>query len=480
MKEAKQKWIDDQCDEIEHSIATNNGKKAYQPVKTTTKQQQVKVNNIQDKDGKCLTEVEDKTKRWTEYCSELYTFQNKGDTSVLICQESTEEGEFPILRQEVESAIKTLKCGKAAGVDNVSAELITHGGQPVVDVLHAICNKIWETGKWPSTWTKSMIITIHKKGNLQLCNNYRTISLISHGSKVLKIILNRLKPLAENIIAEEQAGFRRGRSTIEQIFNLRILCEKHLQHQRNIYHVFIDFKKAFDRVWHEALWATMTKFNISGKLIETIQSLYENAMSAVLVQRTTGEWFHTSVGVRQGCLLSPTLFNIFLEDIMTHALENFNGTISIGGRPITNLRFADYIDGITGEEDELTELVHNLDTAAAKFGMEIRAEKTKIMTHNGALQRDITIQGQKLETVEHLKYLGAIICDEGSRRKVHSRAAQTMAALARLKIIWKDKNIRIKHKIRVMRALVMTIFLYACETWTLTAELQTSTCGKPS
>ena len=129
------------------------------------------------------------------------------------------------------------------------AELITHGGQPVVDVLHAICNKIWETGKWPSSWTKSIIITIPKKGNLQQCNNYRTVSLISHGIKVmLKIILNRLKPLAENIIAEEQAGFRHGRSTIEQIFNIRILCEKHLQHQRNIYHVFIDFKKAFDRV----------------------------------------------------------------------------------------------------------------------------------------------------------------------------------------------------------------------------------------
>ena len=430
-------------------------------MKTLTKQQQSKVTNIQDKYGKCLTEGEDKTKRWTEYCSELYTFQNKGDPSVLICQEQTEEGEFPILRQEVESAIKTLKCGKAAGVDNVPAELITHGGQPVVEVLHAICNKIWDTGKWPSTWTKSIIITIPKKGNLQLCNNYRTISLISHGSKVkLKIILNRLKPQAENIIAEEQAGFRHGRSTIEHIFNLRILCEKHLQHQRNIYHVFIDFKEAFDRVWHEALWATMKKFNISGNLIETIQRLYENAMSAVLVQGATGEWFHTSVGVRQGCLLSQTLFDIFLEDIMTHALENYNDTISIGGRQITNLRFVDDIDGITGEEDELTKLVHNLDTAATKFGIEISAEKTKIMTNNGTLQRDITIQGQKLETLDHFKYLGAIICDEGSRRDALSRAAQTMAALARLKIIWKDKNIRIKHKIRLMRALVITIYSF--------------------
>ena len=155
MKEATQKWIGDQCEEIEHSIATNNTKNAFQLVKTLNKQQQCRVNNIQYKDGKCLAEGEDKTKRWTEYFSELYTFQNKGDASVLISQEPTDEGEFTILRQEVESAINTLKCGKAAGVDNVPADLITHGGQPVVEVLHAICNKIWETGKWPSTWTES-------------------------------------------------------------------------------------------------------------------------------------------------------------------------------------------------------------------------------------------------------------------------------------------------------------------------------------
>ena len=127
---------------------------------------------------------------------------------------------------------------------------------------------------------------------------------------------------------------------------------------------------------------------------------------------------------------------------MTHALENFNGTISIGGRQITNLRFADGVDGISVEEDELTKLVHNLDTAAEKFGMEIIAEKIKIMTNNGTLQRYISIQGQKLERVDHFKDIGAIICVEGSRREVVSRAAQTMAALARLKIIWKDKNIK--------------------------------------
>ena len=98
---------------------------------------------------------------------------------------------------------------------------------------------------------------------------------------MLKILLNRLKPEAEKIVAEEQAGFRPGRSTTEQIFNLRILCERYLQYQQDLYHVFIDFKKAFDRVWHEALWATMSLYNININLITVIQKLYEKAISAV-------------------------------------------------------------------------------------------------------------------------------------------------------------------------------------------------------
>ena len=99
---------------------------------------------------------------------------------------------------------------------------------------------------------------------------------------MLKIILNRLKSHAEKIIAEEKAGFRAGRSTTEQIFNLRILCEKYLQHQQDLYHVFTDFKKAFDRIWHAALWATIKKYNISTNLIQVIKNLYNKATSAVL------------------------------------------------------------------------------------------------------------------------------------------------------------------------------------------------------
>ena len=99
---------------------------------------------------------------------------------------------------------------------------------------------------------------------------------------MLKVILNILKQQAEKIIAEEQAGFRAGRSTTEQIFNLRILCEKYLQHQHYLYDVFIDFKKAFERVWHAALWATMKKYNISTNLIQVIKNRFNNATSADL------------------------------------------------------------------------------------------------------------------------------------------------------------------------------------------------------
>ena len=114
---------------------------------------------------------------------------------------------------------------------------------------------------------------------------------------MLKITLNRLKSQAEKIIAEEQAGFRAGRSTIEQIFNLRILCERYLQHQQDLYHVFIDFKKAFDRVWHAALWAAMKKYNISTNLIQVIKNLCNKATSAVLFNGSIGDWFRTTVGV---------------------------------------------------------------------------------------------------------------------------------------------------------------------------------------
>ena len=229
------------------------------------------------------------------------------------------------------------------------------------------------------------------------------------------------------------------------------------------YHVFIDFKKAFDRVLHAALWATMKKYNISTNLIQVIKNLFNKATSAVLFNGSIGDWFRTTAGVRQGCLLSPTLFNIFLERIMTDALRDHEGTVNIGGRTITNIRFAVNIDGLAGEEEELAKLVERLDTAFPAYGMEISAEKTKLTTNNtSGIDTNIKVNRKKLETVISFKYLDSVITDEGSQPEKLSRIAQTTAAVTRLTQVWNGRSIFLIFKIRLMRS----------PRHTLTAELQ--------
>ena len=177
---------------------------------------------------------------WINIQLTQYNYETDGDSKVLDCPQTPDEEHHPILR---EAAVKSLKMGKWAGVDNIPAELVQAGREVMIDILTSICNKIWQTGEWPTTWTQSLVITLPKKGNMQLCQNYRTISLISHCSKVmLKIILNRLEPQAEETIAEEQA---------EQIFDLRILCATYLQHQQNLYHSL--------HTLQEGLWQGMVR-----------------------------------------------------------------------------------------------------------------------------------------------------------------------------------------------------------------------------
>ena len=132
---------------------------------------------------------------------------------------------------------------------------------------------------------------------------------------------------------------------------------KYMQHQQNLYNVFIDFKKAFGRVWHQALWATMRKYNINASIIRAIENLYDKAQSAVLFNGSTGEWFRITVGVRQGRLLSPTLFNIMK---IVSASED---------RLFTNFRFADAIVVNAEEEEEAGVLVDRLDTTTTRYKM---------------------------------------------------------------------------------------------------------------
>ena len=206
-------------------------------------------------------------------------------------------------------------------------------------------------------------------------------------------------------------------------------------------------KKAFDRVWHAALWATMRKYNISANLVRTIEQLYDKATSAVQMNGSIGEWFRTTVGVRQGCLMSPTLFNIFLERITSDALKEHDGKVSIGGRNITNLRFADDIDALAEEEQELVEASRSSSRKSrqnlhkVQDGDQCREDQTDDNQCQWHPEREIKVKGQKLGTVTSFKYLLAVVLDDGSKPEVLLKIAQATAALTKLKPIRRDNNI---------------------------------------
>ncbi len=140
--------------------------------------------------------------------------------------------------------MKSFKNCKSPGINNIPEVLLKHGGQEMINAFTHICHRIWETKQWPKKWNQSLIIPIAKKGNSRQCQNYRTMSLICHAGKaMLQIIRKRLRNKAEEILSEEQTRFRPKRSTTEHIFIIRMLVEKHFQHQYGLQHNFIDFKK---------------------------------------------------------------------------------------------------------------------------------------------------------------------------------------------------------------------------------------------
>ena len=161
---------------------------------------------------------------------------------------------------------------------------------------------------------------------------------------------------------------------MEQIFKRGVIIDKHLQHQRDLFQNFIDFK-VFGSVRHANLWRVLRSFNKEEGLVQAIQALYENSSIAVLLNSQLGEFFKTKVGVRQGCLLSSILVNLFLEKIMQETLHDHHIIISIGEGSICNLRFADEIDLMGGSNGELQDITNRLVDRAKASGMEVGAKK---------------------------------------------------------------------------------------------------------
>ena len=471
-------WCNENCDQLEHLQNTHQTRGLHKKIKELTGgiKTAEKTTSIKDKNGSVLTDESRIRKRWAEYCSELYNHDVKPDNTVLagLWNDQPQEPEPDICVSEIEAAVKKLKPRKAPGLDGVCGELIQCGGEAALQGIHTICQRAWSQEKFPEIWTKSIIITIPKKGDLQLCENHRTITLIPHASKILlEIIRRRLKPHIESNLSEEQAGFRPGRSTVEQIFVWKQLAERYMEAQNGeLVNVFIDFKKAFDRVWHTGMFKVMQHYNIPRKLTALIQNLYSQAVSAVRIGCDISDWFHQTVGVRQGCVLSPDLFNLFLEHVLGEALDAYEGGALMNGQRVPDLRFADDIDLIGETVSEAQDILEAVHQSSERHGLQINREKTKVMLV-AKEQRDITISvdNQKLEQVSHFKYLGTVITHQNnSSTDIRCRTAQALAAANSLVVIWHNTHISLKTKLRLLDCLIIPIALYGCETWTLNSS----------
>ena len=222
-----------------------------------------------------------------------------------------------------------------------------------------MCQQIWKTQQWSWDSKRLVFITIPKKGNTKEFSNYCTIALISHTSKLmLKILQARLQKYMNCELPDVQAGFRKGRGIRDQIANICLIIEKATEFQKTFYFCFIDYSKAFDCVDHNKLWKILKEMGIPDHLTCLLRNLYAGQEATFRTGHGTTDWFQIGKGVRQGCILSPCLFNLYTEYIMRNAgLEEAQVEIQIAGRNINNLRITDDITLMAESKEELKNLL---------------------------------------------------------------------------------------------------------------------------
>ena len=463
--------INEICQQIEANSITNSIKDLYQGVKNLTRKFRPRIDVIKDENSKMLSESREVKDRWKTYCKKLYIRKNNLPTNSIISHSTSDNEEPPPSYSEIEKAIHDIKNGKSPGHDDVVAESVKFGDENVKAFFYKLCVAIWEQREWPEDWTTSIFIPIPKKGYTLECHNNRTIALISHCSKILlKIIAGRMKCKLQTEIAEEQFGFRPGRGTRDQILNLKMIIEKNREQRKHLYLCFIDYRKAFDTVVHEILWNVMKQFRFPPHIIDLIKKLYEQQKATVRASYGLTDWFRIGQGVRQGCILSPHLLNIYAERVMREALDNFEGTIRIGGHRVTNLRYADDVVLIAGTMHELQELVNRVVMESEAVGLFLNVSKTKLMkikTDQPSLE-NLVINGEVVEIVDNFNYLGAIITNtQDDSKEIRKRISIAKNAVVSLTNVWKDTSISLKTKKRFLYSLIFPIATYGTECWTM-------------
>ena len=221
--------------------------------------------------------------------------------------------------EELQTAMSKLKTEKAAGLTGILPEMILFGGMELKKRLLDLMQTIWEEGTVVEEWRNAQIIPIPKKGDLKVCDNWRGISLLDVVGKIFaRIIQDRLQTIAEDFLPESQCGFRKGRGCIDMIFTARQLVEKSIEHTEPLYSLFIDLKKAYDSIPRSALWSVLEKVGIPPKMLNIITSLHNGMVAVVRIGTSTTDKISVHNGLRQGCTLAPTLFNIYYSTMINH------------------------------------------------------------------------------------------------------------------------------------------------------------------
>ena len=228
--------------------------------------------------------------------------------------------DFPFTCKEVKNSISDLKIHKNEGTDLILNEFIKYGSGVILKTLVKLFNKILNVGVFPESWNLSLLSSIHKSGDPTDPGNYRGISVCSCLGKLFnRLLQKRLDNFLENnnLLSPNQTGFRKGFRTTDNIFILKTVINKYLNRcNGKVFVCFVDFKKAFDSVWRQALLFKLLDKGIGGNFYKIIKHIYSNTKYSYKSSNFYSNPFMANSGVKQGDNLSPTLFNIFI-DIMT-------------------------------------------------------------------------------------------------------------------------------------------------------------------
>ena len=498
----KEKWWVDKSRELQEAADRHDMKHFYAGLRTIFGQRDSGCAPVRSRDGSVLiTERDLILQRWAEHFRSVLNQQADFDITVLdeIPQwDVASHLNQPPSTAEVRCAIQQMSSGKSPGADSIPPEIYKHGGEQLLCRLTKLCERIWDQEAVPQDFKDAMIVHIFKrKGDRACCDDHRGISLLSIAGKIVaRVLLNRLSAHVQHdgeILPESQCGFRSGRGTTDMVFAARQIQEKCREQHQDLYMTFIDLTKAFDSVHREGLWLVLKKIGCPDKFVSIVRSFHDGMVGCVLDNGEMSSPFDISHGTKQGCVLAPLLFSIFFSMMLLVAFKDCDLGVSMQFRTdgsVFNLRrlqartkvfsvilrdllYADDCVLLAHTESVAQQLFDRFSNAAHRFGLTVSLKKTEVMLQpaiRASATAPVIKSGETvLKVVDKFCYLGSVLSsDAGIDDDIGNRLGKAGAAFGRLtKRLWEDHGIRLSTKIAVYRAVVLTVLLYGCESWTL-------------